>query len=418
MTAYDFKRSVELHEEGHTPVSERAAKTEHLPKDRPASETPKTYELVRRASENALYFENSWARGRGWASVFACLILTAPIMLIWVLNTAFRVLLKELANGSSFDAVVSLLFIVAFVAVGIGASTATIRAFRIDLFGPKDVPLVFNRKTRKVYKFIQNMPTRDFSSPKAIVKYWLTAFQPWSMLLIEYDWDCLEAEYFEQTSLQGNVVQTINILQLIVKENPTSDTVIGTISLASPFMVGKEMAYNLWEHIRRYMEEGGPILNPGDQPAPPYPTNLLQSANTMTKGGWVLAAIACWWSVTQVYELGILPAYQAGKSISAFDLLGFFFGDLPGLNHFESLAMVFCLFIADLSLLAVIFNWLAFKWGKDLELPQELQADAGAVLDLKRIAAIANGEAVAESPLETPSPSAFKGSSRKSGKRL
>ncbi len=164
------------------------------------------------------------------------------------------------------------------------------------------------------------------------------------------------------------------------------------------------------------MEEGGPILNPGDQPAPPYPTNLLQAANTMTKGGWVLAVAASWWSLTQVYELGILPAYQAGKSISAFDLMNFLFGQLPGLNHFESLAMVFCLFIADLTLLAVIFNWLAFKWGKDVDLPAELQADAGAPLDLKRLAAIANGQFVPEPNPVVPAPPSFKGASRKSGK--
>jgi hypothetical protein len=160
-------------------------------------------------------------------------------------------------------------------------------------------------------------------------------------------------------------------------------------------MVGKEMAYNLWEHIRRYMEEGGPILNPGDQPAPPYPTNLLQSANTMTKGGWVLALVACWWSTSKIIEFGLPPTNQ---------------------GTFIDLAIVFCLFIADLTLLAIIFNWLAFKWGKDIELPQELQADAGDMLDLKRIAAIANGEAVADLPSETPSPMTFKGSSRKSGK--
>lgn len=416
MSAYDFKRANELRESGHTPVGERAAKTEHLPKDKPASETPKTYELVRRASENALYFESSWVRGRGWASIFACGLL-ALIGLFGLSTDLFlKILMKEITTGKTSGALVTiLLLLVVFVAL-IATTTATIRAFRIDLFGPKDVPLVFNRKTRKVYKFIQNMPTRDFSSPKAIVKYWRTVFQPWPMLLIEYDWDCVEAEYFEQTSLQGNVVQTINILQLIVKENPTSDTVIGTISLASPLMVGRAMAMNLWEHIRRYMEAGGPVLNPGDQPAPPYPTNLLQAANTMTKGGWILAAIACWWSLKQVYERGILPAYQAGKSISAFDLMNFFFGTFPEQHQFASLTMGFCLFFAYPVLLAVIFNWLAFKWGKDVDLPAELQADAGAPLDLKRLAAIANGEFVPEPEPAASAPASFKGSSRKSGK--
>jgi len=101
------------------------------------------------------------------------------------------------------------------------------------------------------------------------------------MLLIEYDWDCLEAEYFEQTRLVGKVVTTLYVLQLVAKESPTSDKLIGGFTLASPLMVGRTTAMDLWEHIRRFMEENGPALSSGDEPSPPYPTSFIKAAFTL-----------------------------------------------------------------------------------------------------------------------------------------
>ena len=186
-------------------------------------------------------------------------------------------------------------------------------------------------------------------------------------MLVEYDWECMGAEYQQHTSLNGNVVKTLHHFNLHVKESPTSDKVIGVVTPMSPMFVGsRESAASLWEFIRRFMEEGGPVLYPGDKPAPAKPKHLWQSGQMIAPYLWVPMMIHAGWTVHYLWVHGF-PSLL-----------------LWGFKQFliQLASAVSCLFSA-----AIIFNWLAHTFGFDVELPEEMLADAGPPLDLKKLAA-------------------------------
>ena len=300
MTNYLHKMAHDLREAGMLSVSDRAKHASHLPKDEVASETPRNLHLVSRAHEHAVSLQLAPTGVRGYMSVLAIVMSGGGVFVAYAGGTIMTWAFSSKAGGYAFP-----LFCLALVTLlmGFAAFSIAIRAWRIELFGPKDVPLVLNRKTRKVYKFVQQMPERDLSNPIRIFKYWLTAFQPWPpMVLIEYDWDCLEAEYFEETVLMGKVVKTLHVLQFYVKEQPDSNWVIGSFTLASPLLIGRSMAMDLWEFVRRYMEEDGPVMHKGDTPAPAYPSNLLQSARAMLPGVWPLGVAALAWGAYNIWQ--------------------------------------------------------------------------------------------------------------------
>ncbi|MDB5799960.1 MAG: hypothetical protein JWL63_899 [Rhodocyclales bacterium] len=369
-------------------VSERAQEAQYLSKNAPAADKPQTYELVRRAFNEVVFIDSSSTRFKGVPSVFAMGILANAYFPGAWLHMVTPEILGLLREADLSDALLLLVSCVVALAMLFVIGSACVRTFRIDLFGPKEVPLVFNRKTRKVYKFIENMPARDLGSPARMFKYWLTAFQPWPMTLIEYDWDCLEAEYFEQTTLMGNVVKTFHILQFYVKESPNSNTVIGSFTIASPLTLSREIAMDLWEFIRRYMEENGPVMYPGDKPAPAHPQNLWQAANTVWVG-WPLVVGAAIWAANRAAEAPDWYSLDGPTFVTA--LLSWPFT------------------------LAIIFNWLAHKWGKNITLPSEIMVEAGEPLDLRRLADQANGIAAPAEPASRKYPSRI-GAMRKSRK--
>jgi hypothetical protein len=359
MTKYLHKTAHEVREAGMLSAQDRAKSAQHLPKTEVASETPHNLHLVSRAYEHALSLQLAPTGTRGYMSLFG-LVLVAQAGFLFYIGSSAPVFALD-ADVGGWIVPLLMLSAIALVA-GFGFLTVAIRAFRIELFGPKDVPLVFNRKTRKVYKFVPQMPERDLGNPVRIFKYWLTAFQPWPpMLLIEYDWDCLEAEYFEVTQPMGRVVKTLHVLQFYVKEQPDSNWVIGSFTLASPLLIGRSMAMDLWEFVRRYMEEDGPVMHQGDTPAPAYPSNLLQSAQAMLPGVWPLAVLAAAWGNYNIWLHGPENTWYNGAA-----------------------------FAGNAMLLAMLFNWISHFFGREIELPPQMLAGAGEPLDLQALSERAN----------------------------
>ena len=376
MTDYLHKTAHDLREAGMLSVSDRAKHARHLPKDQVASGTPHNLHLVSRAHEHAVSLQLAPTGMRGYVSVFGVgFLFGSAFCLYWVYQFIVLIHLTDTYPADVWTLVMDVLIAGLLVCAFLSLSIA-IRIFRIELFGPKDVPLVLNRKTRKVYKFVQQMPERDLSNPIRIFKYWLTAFQPWPpMVLIEYDWDCLEAEYFEETVLMGKVAKTLHVLQFYVKEQPDSNWVIGSFTLASPLLIGRSMAMDLWEFVRRYMEEDGPVMHKGDTPAPAYPSNLLQSAQAMLPGVWPLGVAALVWGTYNIWR------HEHGD---------------------ESFWYTTAAFMGSVMTLSIVFNWISHFFGRDIELPPQMLAGAGERLDLEALSKQANGT-VPASP-DTPRP--------------
>lgn len=362
-TSHLRKSASDLLEPGLRSLRNRGSEVRSLHKAVRVSEHPRSQRLVKSASEHALFLQMMWTSAFGFASVFATGMLAIGVLWVWGASIMWRAFVMSIEQREVLLTVVGLGILMVSL-IGIGASfVLAIRAYRIDVLGPKDIPLVLNRKTRKVYRFVQEVPGFGSYAGRGQLSKTLAfardVFSPWPMVLVEYDWDCLEAEYFEKTTVMGNVVKTFHVLQFCVRESPSSDNVIGTFTIASPMMIGRDAAMDLWEFIRRYMEEGGPPLPPGDEPSPPHPRTLLQSAQTVAPKWWVLFLAGCTWSTWRYAQ----P--------DGFLILGV-----------EAVVLFFVAFVCDLMMLVIFFNWLAHKLGQRVTLPEEVSADAGAPLDL------------------------------------
>ena len=351
------KTALDFREEGQPSANERKQTAQHWPKAQSVSDKPHSLELISRAHQDALFVQGMFSWAWGMMSLFGLGLVAVALggayvlpEMIWDLTVSEG---WELMFGAMVCALVSC-------TVVIGLCWAY-RVFRIDIRGPKDVPIVFNRRSRKVYMFRQNVPELGIGW-RTLLSY----FKPWPLILVEYDWNCLEAEYQEITTLVGKNPKTVHILTLYVKESPDSDTVIGSFPLASPLLIGRHSAKELWEHIRRFMEEGGPHLSPGDKPAT-MPSTLLQCLQNMAPNVWplIIAATAWAWYYT-VWVAGSWPMVRDG----------FWFTMLHG---FPFLA-------GPMWLITVFFNWLGHKFGQRIELPRDLMEQAGPQLDLKELA--------------------------------
>jgi hypothetical protein len=375
-------------------ASERAKKNQHWPKDQRASETPHSHEFVSRAYEHVLVLEAMPSRFRGLMSVFGVGLLGAAAFSLFASGTILlqvygHVLAARIGGWGIFFGLLLaigfwLLFLIAFI--------AAIRTFRIDLLAPKEIPLVFNRKTRKVYRYAQDIPgfeqmmgANGKFSLLGVGRYIVSTFRPWpNMILVEYEWDCLEAEYYSITALAGNVVRTDDHLELYVREAPGGDKVIGAFALVPSILAGEAMGKELWEHVRRFMEENGPALSPGDQPAPPPPQGFWQAViESLGQGIVCLAGIA--WTWNEVYW-NIVFFSTDPRNPANFERLNEIDRHLHA-SPAEQVLSAFVIFISYIGMGWTVFGILASYLSPHAELPDELIREAGAPVDLKALAA-------------------------------
>lgn len=170
--------------------------------------------------------------------VFFGLIFSIPcLMLLWL---DIRTLQKE-----TFDS-----FSVLFSLINLLFLTGCFSFLRADLFAYRDEPVLFNRTTRKVHVFrVRKKMTRPLS--------------PWPLTIDTYDWDCVHGEVGGGL-VPGKVALLRYKLYLAITDDPKSNEVIDRFFFGSPRNNPDENTW-LWEHIRRYMEEKGPALQPGEQ---------------------------------------------------------------------------------------------------------------------------------------------------------
>ena len=128
---------------------------------------------------------------------------------------------------------------------------------RLDFVGFRYNPVLFNRATQKVHVF------NDEGTDLAAFWRWFGNTN-WS--IHTYDWACVRAEVAEITVLaSANMPRQETLLFLAVTDTPGSATVVARVGVGfADRYVGTEAAEQRWEHIRRYMQEGGPPLAPGD----------------------------------------------------------------------------------------------------------------------------------------------------------
>lgn len=375
-------------------AEERAQKRQHWPKHQRASETPHTHNYVIGGYENALVMDAMPSKLRGMMSVFACGLLCLGLFAGYADIRAFEWLWDLFFDAEHywmipFQLVLNLITTAIFLICII----ASIRAFRVDLCAPREAPLIFNRKTRKVYRYGPDIPSfEDMAGPdgkfcwRGVGRYILKTFLPWHnrMLLIEYDWDCLEAEFYRVTAMAGKVLRTDDHLDLYVLEAPGSDKVLNSFPLIPSIETGEVVARDVWEHVRRFMEEGGPLLNQHDQPGSPPPRTFFQALNRPLGLGWVffLSGAVWTWEVVYANVRYFLAGprdphtYELSKRIDAVSL----HGNFPFLLQYGAAA------ISYFAMTWIVFHIIGMYLAAKAPLPDDLIEDMGQPVDLSDLA--------------------------------
>jgi hypothetical protein len=205
-------------------------------------------------------------------------------------------------------------------------------AIRLELFRPIDEPTIFDRKHRKVY--------RIFCEAQPGLK---GLFKPWPLRACEYEWDLIDAEHNARLVTTGSTVRRDSSLVFNVRKSVDDPTIIDSFNIGNSLIFSlDETVAATYEHIRRFMEEGGPPLPEGESLPQPKPR----------KGFWARVWLATPFS----------PSYwRAWRDELPMMLLA----------H-----VVFPLTIV-LGGLWLFFNWLAVATSRPIEWPPEVVAAVG-----------------------------------------
>ena len=154
----------------------------------------------------------------------------------WMLYTVWQ-------NADLVEYLMSL-FLVAMVVAAV--TVIPLWGIRAELFAPEDLPIIFDRKHRKVYQITR------YTQPglKGL-------FKPWPTVALEYDWDLVDAQLNVQTAVGPGIGKRQHSLWFIVRRSADDDTPIDAFTLGNPFVLNEGLASAFYEHIRRFMEEGG-----------------------------------------------------------------------------------------------------------------------------------------------------------------
>lgn len=127
----------------------------------------------------------------------------------------------------------------------LGLLAQGIFALRIDLSTPRDEPIRFNRKRRKVY-------VSEF-------KHSWNPFAHWGSVAKEFDWNTIQAEITKQAGFNGKIYM-VRYALVLVSVKPGTNEVVDRFTLKGNMMTTKEL-YATWAYCKRYMA-GGPEAVP------------------------------------------------------------------------------------------------------------------------------------------------------------
>ncbi len=217
-------------------------------------------------------------------------------MLLSLIFLIFSIRLITYDYPRTWSAVISLLGSICFFLISTFFLNSTVRM-------PADWPILFNRKDRTV-TFIR--PTR----PK-FLKFWEFTRSG----AFTYSWDELKVRTYKLiVSNAGKSFHESYWMVLLwggLDENGQK-TVKDCVPIGYEGYFEDERLFQVWEHVRRYMEEGGPAIQPGERLRKPvnnrkpmaFPPEVIAAA-----GGPAL-------SVADVELLaGVEPAVQGEVSI-------------------------------------------------------------------------------------------------------
>lgn len=129
----------------------------------------------------------------------------------------------------------------------------TILFSRMSFRTPRDLPVLFNRKTREVSFF-----------PVVSLRFW----KFWKPAGVgparTYKWDDLRARSYKMTEFTGSAGRESYLLALLWGEPDDPQQCKEIVTIGYKGWWEDELLWRLYEHIRCYMEEDGPPIQPGE----------------------------------------------------------------------------------------------------------------------------------------------------------
>ncbi len=128
-------------------------------------------------------------------------------------------------------------------------------SLRLTINKPADLPIIFDRKHRKVYRILREEQP-GFAG----------MFKPWPVKCCEYEWDLIDAEHEAEVFTTGATVNRNHYLMFLVRKSAEDATIIDSFQIGNAMLMNEDLVASMWEHIRRFMEQGGPHLPSRDEP--------------------------------------------------------------------------------------------------------------------------------------------------------
>ncbi|GJJ02302.1 hypothetical protein RugamoR64_28400 [Duganella rhizosphaerae] len=204
-----------------------------------------SFGLIKNNYEHAIEYTGI---AKGTRGILMLTALLAACFTFWGgQDILFRMLNRE--SDGLFDVIPGIATIACF-AIG---SYMGIKYTRFELFRPEDEPTIFDRKNRKVYRIFRE----TYSG-------WRGLFLPWPLRSAEYDWDLVDAEHQAAVTTTGSTVNRIHALIFLVRKSADDPTIVDSFTIGNSMQMGEVTVPAVWEHIRRFMEEDGPHLAPGE----------------------------------------------------------------------------------------------------------------------------------------------------------
>lgn len=149
--------------------------------------------------------------------------------------------------------------------------------FRIWLCMVKDYPTVFNRKDRTVTYSTVEMPNP--------LRFWKFSA---SLNFKTVAWDSVKVRTRRWLTVQPGAVAAHDSFRLCLiwlGEGEQARSAVDFVDIGTTAVVDDTELWMIWEHIRRYMEDGGPAIQPGESPRKlgagrkiVYPSEVIEAA--------------------------------------------------------------------------------------------------------------------------------------------
>ena len=185
---------------------------------------------------------------------------------IFIVGIALSIMMLMVTKLHPF----SLLFVFMLVSSLFGLSFA----IRMTFFSFRDLPALFNKASRTV--------TITKPRPVPFLKFW----QPGIVdRVTTYSWDAVQVRTYKTMQMMGETSRESYNLTLLCADSDKPHLFKDFTYLGYVETWEDAPLWRLWEHIRRYMEEDGPPLQPGEMlrtsgfgKLPKFPQHLIDAA--------------------------------------------------------------------------------------------------------------------------------------------